>query len=123
MNNASQKLAGIVYIRVQLEAGDVDKVERRILEEITRLQREGPTEQERELAVTRAESDHATAYETTDGVAGAYGITMIQATLDNELRYLDRLKSITRAQIQAAAQKYLSTTAYAWIAFVPRRAQ
>jgi predicted Zn-dependent peptidase len=48
---------------------------------------------------------------------------MIQATLDNELRYLDRLKSITRAQIQAAAQKYLSTTAYAWIAFVPRRAQ
>jgi len=123
MNNASQKLAGIVYIRVQLEAGDVDKVERRILEEITRLQREGPTEPERELAVTRAESDHATAYETTDGVAGAYGITMIQATLDNELRYLDRLKSITRAQIQAAAQKYLSTTAYAWIAFVPRRAQ
>jgi zinc protease len=123
MNNASQKLAGIVYIRVQLEAGDVDKVERRILEEITRLQREGPTEQERELAVTRAESDHATAYETTDGVAGAYGITMIQATLDNELRYLDRLKSITRPQIQAAAQKYLSTTAYAWIAFVPRRAQ
>jgi zinc protease len=123
MNNASQKLAGIVYIRVQLEAGDVDKVERRILEEITRLQREGPTEQERELAVTRAESDHATAYETTDGVAGAYGMTMIQASLDNELRYLDRLKSITRAQIQAAAQKYLSTAAYAWVAFVPRRAQ
>ena len=123
MNNASQKLSGIVYIRVQLEAADVEKVERRILEEIARLQREGPTEQERELAVTRAESDHATAYETSDGVAGAYGITMIQASLDNELRYLDRLKSITRAQIQAVAQKYLSTTAYAWIAFVPRRAQ
>jgi zinc protease len=123
MNNASQKLSGIVYIRVQLEAADVEKVERRILEEIARLQREGPTEEERQLAVTRAESDHATAYETTDGVAGAYGITIIQATLDNELRYLDRLKSITRAQIQAVAQKYLSTTAYAWIAFVPRRAQ
>jgi predicted Zn-dependent peptidase len=123
MNNASQKLSGIVYIRVQLEAADVEKAERRILEEIARLQREGPTEEERQLAVTKAESDHATAYETSDGVAGAYGITMIQASLDNELRYLDRLKSITRAQIQAAAQKYLSTTAYAWIAFVPRRAQ
>jgi zinc protease len=123
MNNASQKLSGIVYIRVQLEAADVEKVERRILEEIARLQREGPTDEERELAITRAESDHATAYETSDGVAGAYGITMIQATLDNELRYLDRLKSITRAQIQAVAQKYLSTTAYAWIGFLPRRAQ
>jgi zinc protease len=123
MNNASQKLSGIVYIQVRLEAGDVDKVEKRILEEITRLQKDGPTEEERELAVTKAESDHATAYETSDGVAGAYGITMMQASLDNELRYLDRLKTITRAQIQAAAQKYLSTTAYAWIAFVPRRAQ
>ena len=48
---------------------------------------------------------------------------MIQASLDNELGYLNRLKTITRVQIQAAAQKYLSTTAYAWIAFVPRRAQ
>ena len=123
MNNASQKLSGIVYIQVRLEAGDVDKVEKRILEEITRLQKDGPTEEERELAVTKAESDHATAYETSDGVAGAYGITIIQASLDNELRYLDRLKTITRAQIQAAAQKYLSTTAYAWVAFVPRRAQ
>jgi predicted Zn-dependent peptidase len=56
-------------------------------------------------------------------VAGAYGITMVQASLDNELTYLNRLKSITRAQIQAAAQKYLSTTAYAWIGFLPRRAQ
>jgi zinc protease len=123
MNNASQKLSGIVYIQVQLEAADVDKVEKRILEEIARLQKDGPTEEERELAVTKAESDHATSYETSDGVAGAYGITMIQANLDNELRYLDRLKAITRAQIQAAAQKYLSTTAYAWIAFVPRMAQ
>jgi zinc protease len=123
MNNASQKLSGIVYIQVRLEAGDVDKVEKRILEEITKLQKDGPTEEERELAVTKAESDHATAYETSDGVAGAYGITIRQASLDNELRYVDRLKTITRAQIQAAAQKYLSTTAYAWVAFVPRRAQ
>jgi len=123
MNNASQKYSGIVYIQVRLEAADVDKVEKRILEEIARLQKDGPTEQERELAVTKAESDHATSYETTDGVAGAYGITMIQASLDNELTYLTRLKAITRAQIQAVAQKYLSTTAYAWIAFLPRRTQ
>ena len=123
MNNASQKLSGIVYIQTRLEAGDVEKVEKRILEEIARLQKDGPTEEERELAVTKAESDHATMYETSDGVAGAYGITMIQASLDNELTYLNRLKAITRAQIQTAAQKYLSTTAYAWIGFLPRRAQ
>src|SRR2546430_7705322 len=66
MNNSTLKLTGIIYVQAQLEAGDVEKVERRILEEITRLQQEGPTEEERELAVTKAESEHALAYETSD---------------------------------------------------------
>ena len=39
MNNASQKLSGIVYIQTRLEAGDVDKVEKRILEEIATTRR------------------------------------------------------------------------------------
>src|SRR5262249_9105850 len=44
MNNSTLKLTGIIYVQAQLEAGDVEKVERRIIEEITRLQQEGPTE-------------------------------------------------------------------------------
>jgi zinc protease len=120
MNNNTLQLAGIVYVQTQLEASDVDKVERRILEEITRLQREGPTEEERELAITKAESDHAFAYETSDGVASAYGVAYTTATLDDELDYLARLRTITREQIRDAARKYLPVTAYARIAFVPR---
>src|SRR5206468_3436891 len=82
--------------QAHLEARDVEKVERRILEEITRLQQEGPTEEERELAVTKAESEHALAYETSDGVASAYGIAMTTAKLDDELRYIERLRTISR---------------------------
>jgi len=107
MNNATLQLSGIVYIQAQLEAADVDLVERRILEE------------ERELAITRAESDHALAYETSDGVASAYGIAFTTATLDDELDYLARLRTITSEQIRDAARKYLPVTAYARIAFVP----
>jgi len=119
MNNATLQLSGIVYIQAQLEASDVDLVERRILEEITRLQQAGPTDEERELAITRAESDHAFAYETSDGVASAYGIAYTTATLDDELDYLVRLRTITSEQIRDAARKYLPVTAYARIAFVP----
>ena len=119
MNNATLQLSGIVYIQAQLEAADVDLVERRILEEITRLQQTGPTDEERELAITRAESDHALAYETSDGVASAYGIAFTTATLDDELDYLARLRTITSEQIRDAARKYLPVTAYARIAFVP----
>src|SRR5438876_483075 len=119
MNNSTLKLTGIIYVQAQLEAGDVEKVERRILEEITRLQQEGPTEEERELAVTKAESEHALAYETSDGVASAYGIAMTTAKLDDELRYIERLRTISREQIRDAARKYLPVTAFARIAFVP----
>jgi len=120
MNNATLRLAGMIYVQTQLEAGDVDKVERRILDEIARMQQEGPTEDERELAITKAESEHAVAYETSDGVASAYGIALTTATLDDELRYLERLRAITREQIREVARKYLPVTAYARIAFVPK---
>ena len=123
VNNSTQQLAGMFYVQAQLEAGDVEKAERRIIEEIRRLQQDGPTEEERELAVIKAESEHAFAYETSDGVASAYGIARMTATLDDELRYIERLQKITRDQIRDAARKYLPITAYARIAFVPRKAQ
>ena len=123
MSNTTMQLAGIIYIHAQLEAADVDKAERRVLEEIARLQRDGPTEEERELAIIKAESEHAFTYETSDGVAGAYGVAQTTAALDDELRYVERLRTITREQIRDAARKYLPTTAYARLAFVPKKAQ
>jgi len=119
VSNSSMQLAGIFYVQAQLEAADVDKAKRRILEEIARLEKDGPTEEERQLAVTKAESEHAFAYETSDGVAAAYGITQLTGSLDDELRYVDRLRAVTREQIRDSAIKYLPLTDYACISFVP----
>jgi len=113
------QFSGIFYVQAQLEAGDVDKAKQRVLEELGRLEKDGPTEEERQLAVTKAESEHAFAYETSDGVASAYGITQLTGKLDDELRYVDRLRGITRDQIRDAARKYLPVTDYACMAFVP----
>jgi predicted Zn-dependent peptidase len=52
-------------------------------------------------------------------VAAAYGITQLTGNLDDELRYVDRLRAVTREQIRDAARKYLPLTDYACIAFVP----
>jgi len=119
VSNSSMQLAGIFYVQAQLEAADVEKAKQRILEELGRLEKEGPTEEERQLAVTKAESEHAFAYETSDGVAAAYGITQLTGNLDDELRYVDRLRAVTGEQIRDAARKYLPLTDYACIAFVP----
>ena len=119
VSNSSMQFSGIFYVQAQLEAGDVDKAKQRVLEELGRLEKDGPTEEERQLAVTKAESEHAFAYETSDGVASAYGITQLTGKLDDELRYVDRLRGITRDQIRDAARKYLPVTDYACMAFVP----
>lgn len=119
VSNSSMQLAGIFYVQAQLEAADVEKAKQRILEELARLEKDGPTEEERQLAVTKAESEHAFAYETSDGVAAAYGITQLTGNLDDELRYVDRLRAVTSEQIRDAARKYLPLADYACIAFVP----
>jgi predicted Zn-dependent peptidase len=41
--------------------------------------------------------------------------------LEDELAYIDRVRTVTRAQIQAAAQKYLDLERYVRLTFVPAR--
>jgi zinc protease len=111
---------GIVSLRAELEAKDLERVEAIILEEIARIQESGPTEDERRLAVTKFEAQHAFDTETSEGLAYAYGLAETTWTLDAELRYVDRLRRITREQIRDAARRYLSRTDYARLAFVPK---
>src|SRR5262245_42350628 len=120
MNYSAQMGGGIVSLRAELEAKDLERVEQIVLEEIARMQADGPTEEERQLAVIRAESQHAFDTETADGLANAYAIAETTWTLDAELGYVDRLGQITREQIRDAARRYLSRTDYARISFQPK---
>lgn len=120
MSYSAQMGGGIVSVRAELEAKDLERVEQIILEEIARMQADGPTEEERQLAVVRAESQHAFDTETSDGLANAYAIAETTWTLDAELGYVDRLGKITSEQIRDAARRYLSRTDYARISFQPK---
>ena len=123
MNYAALMGGGIVTLRADLEPKDLEQTERIILEEIAKIQETGPTEEERQLAVTKFEAQHAFDTETSEGLAYAYGIAEMTWTLEAELRYVDRLSRITSEQIKNAARRYLSRTAYAQLAFVPKKGQ
>jgi zinc protease len=120
MSYSAQMGGGIVTLRAELEAKDLDQVERVIMEEIARMQDQGPTEEERQLAVIKFESQHAFDTETSDGLANAYALAETTWTLDAELGYVRRLGKITREQIRDAARRYLSRTDYAQLAFRPK---
>jgi predicted Zn-dependent peptidase len=113
--------AGLLSIRAKLEAKDIDKVEALILEEIARIQEKGVTEDERQLALTFFEAEHAFDTETAEGLANAYGVAETTWSLEAELAYIARLRQVSREQIRLAARRLLSRTDYAYLAFVPER--
>jgi zinc protease len=121
MSYAALVAGGIVSLRAELEAKDLARAEQIILEELAKMQESGPTEEERQLAVTKFESEHAFSVETSEGLANAYGIAETTWVLEEELRYVDRLRQVTREQIRDAARKYLSRDRYARLAFLPRK--
>jgi predicted Zn-dependent peptidase len=85
------------------------------------MQESGPTDEERDLAVTKFEAQHAFDTETSEGLAGAYGLAETTWSLDAELGYVDRLRRITNEQIRDAARRYLSRENYARLAFTPKK--
>jgi zinc protease len=111
--------AGTLGVTAQLESGDQEAVERGILTEIRRIQAEGVTAEELARAVTASEAEREFSRETVEGLALAYGRAETTWSLEAERAYLDRVRAVTRAQVQEAARRYL-TDSYARLAFVPR---
>jgi zinc protease len=115
--------AGALGVTAQLEGSDQDAVEKAIMAEIARVQSEGVTPEELARAITASEAEREFSRETVGGLALAYGRAEITWNLEAERTYVDRIRAVTRDQVQQAARRYL-TASYARLAFVPRgRAQ
>jgi len=111
--------AGLVMVTAQMERRNLERVETEIVREVRRIRDEGVTEPERRRAITAAESQHEFANETAEGRAQALGRAETVWRLADELAYLDRVRSVTRADIQAAARKYLDPERYVRVTFLP----
>jgi zinc protease len=115
-----RQLGGLVSVTARADPGKLEAAQRSILGVLRRVRAEGVTEEERQRALVTAESSYAFDIETAEGLARSYGQAETTWTLDNEVRYLEQLRTITAAQIQVAAQKYFSDDNYARVQFLPR---
>jgi zinc protease len=111
--------AGAVGITAQLEGRDPVAVEHAILGEIQRVQSGGVTAEELARAITASEAEREFSRETVEGLALAYGRAETIWSLEGERGYLDRVRAVTRADVQKAARRYL-TGSYARLVFTPR---
>lgn len=111
--------AGLVTVTARLDADNLDRAEAAILDVIRQVRAEGVTEAERQRALVTAEASYAFDIETAEGLAKTYGAADITWSLEDELRYLERLRGVTTAEIQRAARTYFRDDNYARVRFVP----
>jgi zinc protease len=113
--------AGLVTITAQLEPQNLERAEAQMVAEIQRVRDHGVSAEELRRAVTAAEVDHEFSMETAEGRARAYGQAETTWRLEEELIYLDRLRSVSAVQIQSVARRYLVPGLYVRVALVPPR--
>jgi zinc protease len=111
--------AGLITVTAELAAGAIDRAEQAALAEIERLAEQGVSARELRRAITAAEAQHVFATETAEGRAYGYGSAEALWSLDGELRFLERIRAVTAADVQAVARRYLRG-AHARLALVPR---
>jgi predicted Zn-dependent peptidase len=116
----TRELSGLVSVSARLDPKDLGPAEAAIREVVRRVRADGVSETERQRAIITAESFYAFDIETAEGLAKSYGQAETTWTLDNELRYLERLRQVTGPQIQAAARTYLGDDGVARVRFVPK---
>src|SRR5262249_11116078 len=104
--------AGLLMITAQLEPQNVERAEAEVLAEIRRVQTDGVSAEELKRAILAAEVEHEFSTETAEGRARAYGQAETIWQLQDELLYLDRIRSVTASQVQAAARRYLDLERY-----------
>jgi len=113
--------AGLVTIAAQLEPQNLERAEAEVLAEIRRVRDGGVTAAELKRAITAAAVEHEFSMETAEGRARAYGQAETIWRLEEELLYLDRVRSVNAAQVQAVARRYLDLERYVRVALLPQR--
>ncbi len=111
---------GVLSVTAQFEPPDEARVEAEIMAELRRIGESGITDEELSRAVTASEAERVFSLETVEGLALAYGRAETIWSIDEDRRYLDRVRAVTRENVQAAARRYLAAP-HARLALLPRR--
>jgi zinc protease len=113
--------AGAILVTAQVDPENLGAAEDEIVAEIRRLRDGGVTPAELRRAITAAEAAHEFQTETAQGRAIALGRAETIWTLEDELAYVSRIRSVSAEQVQAVARRYLDPGRYTRLALVPPR--
>ena len=111
---------GLFVIQAVADPQQQARVEQGILVELAALREGGVTEDELIRAKTLLEMDTLVFQHTSRGRAASLGYAATIATLEYEDTYLDRIRALTREDVQRVAIRYLDPQRYAVVVVQPR---
>lgn len=107
-NNSTLREDGIFIINANFIPDNIDKLQKAIFEEISKIQKEGVTPQQLKIAQNIIERDTYFARESISNIASEIGYTTILT--DNPKyygEYLDNIKKVTACDVKKVANIYL----------------
>ena len=112
--------AGAFIVSATFAADKLEAVKAGILREVRRVRDQGVTQAELDRARQQMQAAKVLSQQTADGRADSLGVDLL-LTGDAQFtqHYLERMATVTPAQIQAAARKYLNPEIYALAAIRP----
>ena len=122
--NMTYKDDGIFYIKANFEPEKIKSVESAIFEEIAKIQKDGVTDEQINLAKNIIERDTYYSRESVSNISNEIGYTTI---LTGDIKfyenYLANIKSVTKEEVKKAAEKYLGTNRSAISIVLPENAK
>jgi predicted Zn-dependent peptidase len=120
VSNSAMRWQGTFQVFAKLNVEDVEIVERAIREHILQLHETPVTDEELTKIRTQVSNRFIFGNESPRERAGIYGYyDRIVGSLDHALNYPDRIKSVTKEDIQSAVRKYLNPDAYGIVIVKP----
>ena len=103
-----RRAAGPFVVSTAVKSDVTDGAVREVIHEIERMREAEPTEEELSLATSYLDGVFPIRYETTSAIAGALASLVVYGLPDDYFdRYRDHIRSVTSADVLAAAQRHL----------------
>lgn len=122
--NSTYKDDGIFYISANFEPDKCKVVQDAIFDEIAKIQKQGVTEEQLNLAKNIIERDTYYSRESITNIATEIGYTM---ALTNDIKfydnYLNNIKNVTKEDVKKASEKYLGLNKSAVSIVLPENAK
>lgn len=113
----------LLQIFAVVEPQDLAKAEQAILAEVAAVRDEGISEGELQRAKTLLEGNDIVATHTTQGMATNLGYYATISDVEFALTYLQRIREVTREDVQRVARRFLDPQRYAIVVIRPRSRQ